>query len=298
MLIRFSKKSKPVEITTDEFDEMVKEGKLTPSALIKNRFIAKEKWVSIDNMERFHRKSPIEYPPGPYLIQSRKIKNRRKKQKDKFSILLANYASGKLIEQCFELIPVKNLCSHFKVPTASRLTVMPAFRPELVITLLFGLDSISIDIIRGPTSVWSTIPQPIEINSISGTIPKFIEQKEDGSYTEIKAIPFDLTNANKVSIELSYSKKIYPFNDISLFLEQAKEAVDCYTPAMDGVSFRHEVVSDRTNIDFKWGNPTGREHPTQCNLISFYSNIAAEAISMKEESKDSNDIKEVAWWQF
>ena len=28
MLIRFSQKSKPVEITTDEFDEMVKEGKL------------------------------------------------------------------------------------------------------------------------------------------------------------------------------------------------------------------------------------------------------------------------------
>ena len=288
MLIRFNKKSKPVEISTDEFDELVRKGKLTPKSLVKNKFIAKGKWVSIDNMERFHRKSPIEYPLGPYLIQSRKIKNRRKKQKDKFSILLANYASGKLIEQYLELILVKNLCSHFKVPAASRLTVMPAFLPELVITLLFGSDSISIDIIRGTTSIWSTISQPLT------------KITEDGSSLDIETTPtpFDLTKANKVSIELSYTKKIYPFNDISLFLGQAKEAVDCYTPAMDGVNFRHEVVSDRTDIDFKWGNPTGREHPTQCNLISFYSNIAAEAISMKAESKDSNDIKEAAWWQF
>ena len=102
MLIRFNKKSKPVEISTDEFDELVRKGKLTPKSLVKNKFIAKGKWVSIDNMERFHRKSPIEYPLGPYLIQSRKIKNRRKKQKDNFSILLANYASGKLIEQYLE----------------------------------------------------------------------------------------------------------------------------------------------------------------------------------------------------
>jgi hypothetical protein len=61
-----------------------------------------------------------------------------------------------MIEQHFELLPVKDLCVHFKVPAASRLTVMPVFYPELLITLLFGFDSISIDMIRGTTRIWDS----------------------------------------------------------------------------------------------------------------------------------------------
>ena len=205
MLIRFSKKSKPVDISTLEFDELVKQGKLTPKSLIKNKFIANGKWVSIDNMERFHRKSPIEYPPGPYLIQTREIKDRRKKQKDELSILFAYYMSGKMIEQYLELIPVKNLCVHFKVQAASRLTVMPSFAPELVITLLFGLDSISINIIRGTTSILDTIPR---LSS---------QTTEDGLWMQTEATPFDIKKANKVSIELPYSKGII-FGGITFLL--------------------------------------------------------------------------------
>jgi hypothetical protein len=285
MLIRFRKKSKPVEISTEEFDELVKKGKLTPKSLVKNKFIANGKWVSIANMERFHRKSPVEYPPGSYLKQSRKIEDRRKEQKAELSKLEENYESGMMIEQYLELIPVKNLCLHHKVPTASRLTVMPAFHPELVITLLLGLDSISIKIIRGKTPIWHAIPRLTALTT------------ENGSWVKTAPTPFDLTKANKVSIELSYSEKIYPFNDISFFLDQAKEAVDCYTLATDGVVFRHEVVSDRIGIDVRWSNPTDQEHPTQCHLISSYSNVVREAMLRIGNRKNSTDIKEATSWE-
>jgi hypothetical protein len=272
MLIRFSKKSKPVEISTDEFDKLVKKGKLTPKSLVKNKFIAKGKWVSIANMERFHRKSPIDYPPGAYLIESREIEDRRKKESALFQANVANYESGKMIEQYLALIPVNNLCGHFKVPVASRLTVMPAFHPELVITLLLSLDSISVDMIRGTTQIWGS----------------WVKQEEN---------PFDLTKAYKISVELSFSKKVYPFNDIVFFLEQAKEAVDCYTLATDGVGFRHEVVSYRTDIDVRWSNPTDEEHPAQCHLISSYSNVVREAMLRIVDRKNSNDITEATSWE-
>ena len=178
---------------TEEFDEFVKEGKLTPESLVKNKFIAKGRWVSIDNMERFHRMSPIEYPPGPYLIQSRKIKESRKKQKNEQSELFENYMSGKMIEHYLELIPVKNLCTYYKVTAASRLTVMPTSIPELVITLLFGLDSISIHIIRGTTPICDTI-------SKLGA-----QTTEDGLWVRSETTPFDITKANKASKKLSYS---------------------------------------------------------------------------------------------
>ena len=277
MLIRFSEKSKPIEISIDEFDELVKKGKLTPKSLVKNKFIAKGKWVSIANMKRFHRKSPIEYPLGPYLIQEgeqeREIEARRKKREAELSKLEEDYKSGIMIEQYLELIPVKNLCLHYKVPTASRLTVMPAFHPELVITLLFGIDSISTNIIKGKTAIWNAIPRLIELKEENGLLFKIAPA----------SIPFDLAKANKVSIELSYSEKIYPFNNISFFLDQAREAVNCYSLATDGAVFRHEVVSDRTDIDVRWSNPSDREHPTQCHLISSYSDLVREAMLKIED---------------
>jgi hypothetical protein len=66
MRIRSHKKSKPIEISIDEFDELVKKGELSPKTLIKAKSCAKEKWISIDNLKRFHKLSPIEYPPGPF----------------------------------------------------------------------------------------------------------------------------------------------------------------------------------------------------------------------------------------
>jgi hypothetical protein len=81
MRVRYHIKSKPFEISTDEFDELVKKGKLTPKALIKDKSIAGRKWVSIDNLERFHEMSPIEYPPGTYLIQDRAYERDRERDK-------------------------------------------------------------------------------------------------------------------------------------------------------------------------------------------------------------------------
>ena len=47
------------------------------------------------------------------------------------------------------------------------------------------------------------------------------------------------------------SEKIYPFNDISIFLEKTTDVVDCYALATNGVGFRHVVVSDETEIDVR-----------------------------------------------
>jgi hypothetical protein len=71
MLIRYNQNSIPVEVTIQEFEALVKKGKLTPVSQIKNKFLAGGKWVSIDNLERFHRNSPVKYPAGPYLSRQR-----------------------------------------------------------------------------------------------------------------------------------------------------------------------------------------------------------------------------------
>lgn len=128
MLIRLNKNSVPVELSNQEFEELIKKGKLTPETLIKSKFIADGKWVSIDNMERFHRNSPVKYPPGPYLSKNRDIQIKRQQQMRNISKLMDYYMSGKMIEQYLKLILAKKLPEHYKLSAASRLTVMSAFQ--------------------------------------------------------------------------------------------------------------------------------------------------------------------------
>ena len=90
--------------------------------------------------------------------------------------------------------------------------------------------------------------------------------------------PFDLSKACKISIELSYSDKIYPFNDITVFLKKSKKADDCYTLALDGFGYRHEVISESTDIKVRWSNPDEQEHPVQFHIVSSYFNIVNEAL--------------------
>lgn len=168
MLIRITKKSKPVEMTTQEFEDLVKKGKLTPESFIKNKFIADGKWVSIDNIEHFHRFSPICYPPGPHLVKKREIEEIRKNKMVEFDRLYQNYRSGEMIEKYFELTPVKKLYDSSDITMISRLTVRPSFEPEIVMTLLFGSGFLNVEIIRGSTSVWRTIPQPYSAISKNG----------------------------------------------------------------------------------------------------------------------------------
>ena len=265
MLIRYNKNSIPVEVSIQEFEKLVKKGKLTPESLIKSKFIAGGKWVSIDNMERFHRNSPVKYPPGPYLSKDRENKTKRQQQMRKISNLMGYYMSGMMTEQYLSLIPTKRLCEHYEVSAASRLTTMPSFQPELVITLLFRLNSISCKIVSGATPIWSTIPQCIS------------QSTEDGRWVQTKPVPFDLSKVHKASIELPMSQRFSPFNELSGFLKLSNKAVSCSTPTLDGVGYRHEVVTEKTRIDVHWNNPSKKEHPSQCQLISSYGKVVREA---------------------
>ena len=54
-------------------------------------------------------------------------------------------------------------------------------------------------------------------------------------------------------------------------------AVSCITFTLDGVSYRHEVVCDKIEIDVRWYNPSAKKHPAQLKLISSYSKIVRQA---------------------
>jgi len=104
------------------------------------------------------------------------------------------YISGKMIEQYLKLIPAKRLRGHYKVSAASRPTVMPSFQPELVITLLFGLNSISGKIISGATPIWYTIPQCI------------CRLTEDGYWVKTKPVPAVLIVASYLLVTWTAKK--------------------------------------------------------------------------------------------
>jgi hypothetical protein len=142
---------------------------------------------------------------------------------------------------------------------------MPAFHPELVITLLFRSSSISCEIVSGATPIAHSIPQCLASST------------KDGYYVQTKSLPFDLSKVKDSSVEIPFSREFAPFDDFSVFLELSKMAVSCITFTLDGVSYRHEVVCDKIEIDVRWYNPSEKQHPAQFKLISSYSKIVRQA---------------------
>jgi hypothetical protein len=63
MLIRLDSKSNAMNVSSEESEKMVKSRDITVDSPIKSKFIDDGSWVSITNLEMFHRFCPDEHPP-------------------------------------------------------------------------------------------------------------------------------------------------------------------------------------------------------------------------------------------
>lgn len=244
MFVRLTEKSEPIDLTSDEFINQVKAGKITIRSLIKNEFIADGQWVTADNYNPFHKASPISYPVGPHFpelkLKVKRTERELKELKEQEDTLRKWYE--KKIEEYLELTPTKTLFdTSSDVSVISRLTIMPSFDPEIVITLLFGSKFINVEVINGNTSIW------------------YAESQKE----------IDLNKVRKSS----YLREINSFKNPEHFISIAKKAVSCSTSTLDGVGYRHEVISKEVNIDYKYSNPDNQQHPEQIKIISLYYNI-------------------------
>jgi hypothetical protein len=141
----------PAEVTLDEFWELVRAGKVPPTALYRDPW-TEGRWDTVNNLRSCHRKSPVKYPPGPRLAAKLAAEEERKREGER----IADYERGSLIEDACGVPRLEEVAGEPGAPGAARLLILPSFEPERIVTLAFGRESIRIEAVTPGVSIWQS----------------------------------------------------------------------------------------------------------------------------------------------
>ncbi len=232
----------PVELTFDEFDDLVCSGNIRPKAQYRSKWTDYE-WRPVDQIPRFLRLIPPNYK------YEEELKDRRAEiaesllhaqRLDKFA---AYYGSGELIESCYGLEPLQQVALDRGVVGAARFIILPSFRSERVITFRFGAKSLSLEGVVGEASVGREILQ-----------------------AGLPQRPYE-ARLVRLQGELEPSEAPPPMTSWGSYVESAADAVSCRSFILDGVSYLQRIQVDGEVAH--WSNP-GREHVEQITLVRAY----------------------------
>lgn len=286
MLLRITRKGKPVEVSPDDLIEMTKKGEVTPASLVMSKFMTNGKWVTLDNIEIYHRHSPTPCPPGPLLIKEREEKAKQEADLAHRRAMIKKYESGELIEECLKLTTLTEIIAETNVQAAARLIVEPAFEPETAVTLILFRSCVRVDVVRGETLIWHSLLQ----ENACG--------EGNRSNREIESIPFDPSKVKRISARIENPDVPPPFNSVGDLIETAGRAQDCTSLALDGCGYLHCVSAGTTAFVASWRNPTREDHPEQIELVSAYEDIVRRARFPEEKPRFPWSTKKNPWWQF
>jgi hypothetical protein len=257
MEIRNDPSEQPLEISTDEFKQMVGEGKIGPKTLVRGKFSTDGVWRTADNVRLFHRCSPTRYPFGEHLLAEEQKDELRQAELDKLAAIRAAYMHGDLIEEIYNVRKMLDLTSEPGVIGAARLIVCPSFHPERIVTVVFAAAEVRIEAIKGSRSLWFSLPQLANRYSGEGAI-------------ETQSAPFSSDEAVHLHRIVGIPDCQFRFVSWDALSALARMAPSCSSLMTDGIAYRHKVVLDTGVLDATWLNPEKEGHPRQVELVREY----------------------------
>jgi hypothetical protein len=245
-----------------DLKDQIARGDVGPKSLVCDRVLTHGEWWTLDNLNFFHKTTPIRHPAGP-LLQQRQNLCREREEKEKRSWQLQSaYIHGNLIEESFHLSPLAELIKGKNVPGATRLFVLRSFEPERIFTFIFAKDCIHIEAVQGQTSLWYSLPQVCSIN---------------GVWTESAGKPFDSAQILKASNEIGLDVAPVQLKSWSELLAATQAATDCSNRRVDGSTFRHQLCSPHEALSAAWNNPDAKQDVFQSQLLMAYFNCLETA---------------------
>src|SRR5688572_19773467 len=126
MEFRQSFEDPAVELTLDEFWELVRAGKVPPTALYRDPW-TEGRWDTVDNLRSFHRKSPVKHPPGlrlaERLAREEAAKQLAKREKEHWEDCVRVYRDGGLVEEVCSVPRVEAVANEPGVQGGARLFI-------------------------------------------------------------------------------------------------------------------------------------------------------------------------------
>jgi hypothetical protein len=225
-------------VALDDLKARIRCGEIGPKARIRDRVLTNGQWWTLDNLNLFHKSSPMQHPAGKHLLKKQAIAEQRAAQR--VAIQHDDYQHGHLIDKRFNLTPLTDLVKETSVWGTTRLRVLPSFSPERIFTFIFGQHSIRIEAVLGRTSLWYS---PRE---------------------------FDAAQVHRTNTEVRVQDAPDQFKQWTTVVMASQLAPSCSAMSLDGVGYWHELLCQRESFDAQWHNPDPIRHPRQVEILKSY----------------------------
>jgi hypothetical protein len=261
MKIRLRPEDPEQELTRGDFKRLVREGRVSPSSLVQDPELTRGEWWAADDLRAFHRYSPTVHPPGPHLAATwtpqEAFYDRSVWLSWEGAKAAEDYEHGTLIEDRYGLPPLETVAGEPGVTGVSRFMILPSFRPERVITLVFRAPDVSLEAVMSATSsVWASL-----------------SQSWDAAGRPFEPESFDPRSMVRRTTTRPAAETTAIFMTWERLAALAVEAPSCRTLALDGMGYRHKITIDGGLLDASWGNPVEDKHPRQTELIRAYAQL-------------------------
>lgn len=248
--------SRPVQIPFGAFCDMVRAGKVPPTALYREPWTLGE-WRTVDNLRPFHRLSPVAHPPGPRLIEAEAAD----RESDQVRARLETYRTGTFVEDQFGLRPLADVAAGPGVVGAARLMVFTAFDVERVVTVAFDPAGVAVEAVAGRTPRWHSLSQVA------------LRKAPDGTWESTPIVPFDAAGTTRIRGRVSYGRAPGLFASWGAFARTVSPLPPCATDTLDGASYRHKMTWGGQVPDVRWSNPDRAEHAAQVAVVRGYLDL-------------------------
>ncbi|MDJ0607718.1 MAG: hypothetical protein QNJ67_01980 [Kiloniellales bacterium] len=253
MEFRPTPQDEPVELTFEEFDELVRAGTVRPKAQYRSKWTNYE-WRPVDRIPRFLRLIPPGYKYEDELKERRAEIAESLLQAERQAEFYETYVSGELIESCYGLEPLEKVALDPGVVGAARFIILPSFATERVVTFRFGPKSLSLEGVVGEESVFHAVAK--------AGLPRR---------------PYE-SRLVHLQGDLGYYEAPAPFTSWETFVDKAVDAPSCFAFVLDGVGYAQRVLVKGEVVAVRWFNPGHeREHARQTALVRAYCECLRKA---------------------
>jgi hypothetical protein len=244
---------------------MIRRGEVAPASLVRARVITGDDWWTADNLSVFHRESPVKYPLGPHLAEELERVRRQRERHARIHAALSPYyeacQQGWMVEDCYGLTPLEVVAREPTIIGASRLTISASFAPEYVVTCALTPREVKVEAVTGSmdarTALW-----------FQWFRPELVPELEHVPPADVPALEI-----RRAAIVLPLDKAPRPFRSWEVLVAQTRAAPDCHNPALDGVSFSHDLRGADVRLRAGWTNPRRNVDPRQFALVAAYRTL-------------------------
>ena len=149
------------------------------------------------------------------------------------------------VDRSYAVPSMGDLVLQPRVDGVARFIEFPSFHPERLFTVVYRPGSIEISAVVGMHSLWDSF------------------QRQE---------PFDPGHASRRSVTLALPSPQCPplLRSWASVRAASADAGPCWTPALDGISYRHRLADRQYRSDANWSNPDTRVDGPQSALIEAY----------------------------